>query len=409
MAIPDGARLIFENGGSTADVVAEGILTFVATHVSERSARRWRQEWLAEQLRDSYEGDFDEDIFFDDEVPPTVEEIEAARRYVQEQMRLEMALAEQRRQKGLANHPALKEHDGNKLFPRSVLDDEQTQAELLEVMRTLKRIQEARDPTISQYEWTFEGEGRCAIQFVSCMHLGGAWTFHDKIREHYDQVAQTENAHMIQVGDEIEGFPPWFRNAKSSMEQLLPLSIQEELFVTYFNQVAKKTLAGLGSQHGGAWMEARTGVNRLKELYLAENIPYFDGKGLFTLHVGEQTYHVIIAHGLKGHSQYNLTHPHIKALMTEYPNANAIIMGDRHQNGYTYRNMFTAEAEVGIQASSEKHFIQVGTAKQGADPYTMRGWSKGQPGWWWLVFLPDRHEIRATLRFADVKFWLAGG
>jgi hypothetical protein len=69
---------------------------------------------------------------------------------------------------------------------------------------------------------------------------------------------------------------------------------------------------------------------------------------------------------------------------------------------------FGWEVDAGNRESRRVLLVQTGTAKSGADKYTIRGWSKGEFEWATLVFGAKEHKIRWSWALEDVEHWLEG-
>lgn len=135
-------------------------------------------------------------------------------------------------------------------------------------------------------------------------------------------------------------------------------------------------------------------------------MPYYDGQVYLNFVVGDQTYRVAAAHEFKGHSQWNPSHPQAKALRFEYPNADVVVMGDKHFPSIQQFPAYLREYRAGNRPSPMVTLLQAGTAKTGPDPYTIRNWAAGYLGWPILVFDADQHRVRHTWYLEDAQAWL---
>lgn len=314
--------------------------------------------------------------------------------------------AGQRRATGEAMRPTPLPRDGNQAYPLPLVDHEERVERILRAASELAEIMDQADPIITHYERAFDTDCPVAILGAGCFQMGGRYTFHRKFREEFDRLLGHERFFAVFLGDEIDGFWPWFHNVKSVVEQPISPRVQVLLFESYLERLAPKVLCGMWSQHGSQWFEARTGDNPLKKMYMKYDIPYFDGKAYLTLHVGSQTYHFGMSHEFPGSSLHNPTHPHIRALRTDFPSADVIMMADKHQYAQMERQIYQYEAEAGLRASPYVQLLQVGTAKIGPDPYSIRGWSRGQGDWPIIVLYPDRHLVKVTRHWEDAVQWL---
>lgn len=60
-------------------------------------------------------------------------------------------------------------------------------------------------------------------------------------------------------------------------------------------------------------------------------------------------------------------------------------------------------------APRKQWYVQVGTAKTGPDPYTIKSWSPGTWEWPILIFRPDSHQIVSTTDLKLAKVLIAEG
>lgn len=240
------------------------------------------------------------------------------------------------------------------------------------------------------------------IQWATCAHLGGRWTFHRAFKEAYQRVLDTPHFYLGLLGDEIEGFLSSFRDASSSANQLIPTKFQTQVLKRVVQELHEggKLICGSTSQHGGKWLEQQVGFNPLKQYYLDAKVPYFDGMAQIDLRVGQQSYVVGLAHELPGSSLYNDLHPQARAHKWRWPNADLVVSGDKHVYANGEFTSYPDEFEAGRKGSPYTRLISVGTAKTGPDPFTIKRWSKGIFEWPFTVFWPDEHRIEANRRYS---------
>lgn len=267
------------------------------------------------------------------------------------------------------------------------------------------------DPMLTHEEITFNTDRPIGILFPSCAHLGGRYTYYKQVRELFDRVLEIPNLFWGPLGDDIEGFRPDFIDKRSSMEQIYSLPEQWQLLSGMLDRLAAKNklLWGVASQHGGDWDRRKTGDNPVKRIYLNHDVPFFDGQAYLKLKVGKQTYNVAMAHEFPGSSIYNKLHPHTRALLFNFPNADVVIQGDKHSYAMLQDTHYIWEVDAGNRESPDVWKIQVGTAKTGPDPYTIKSWSRGRFEWPILVFDSESHTIYGTRNINHAEHWLKNG
>lgn len=287
------------------------------------------------------------------------------------------------------------------------LPDEFDLEEALDIADRLQAMMDVIDPVITSVEMRFPARP-VAIMFSSCSHIGGRYTWYKALRETFDRLEATDRLYVALMGDEIEGFLPGFRDAQAVADQVLPIKVQRAILSSYLKRwsEAGKVLFGCHSQHGGEWYERAVGLNPVKEEFQRSETCFFDGRGLVKMWVGEQLYVLAVAHSFKGSSIYNPNHPQRRASLFDYPSADVVAQGDKHR--YAAQNMSdrVEEYHAGLRPSPLIWHIQAGTAKTGADKYTIRGWQRGWFEWPVLVFYPDKHIVKQAFELKDLGYLL---
>lgn len=270
---------------------------------------------------------------------------------------------------------------------------------LFDLAKRMQQAIDSVDPVITHAERRFEGDSPVGILFVSCAHLGSRYTFYDEFLALFRRVLATPNLFWLSLGDDVEGFLASFPDASAVTDQAIANpKVQRAMLARILDKLAErgKLLAGCASQHGGDWIRRRTGDDPIKDLYLERDVPYFDGKRLFTLTVGEQTYQIALAHEFPGFSMWNPSHAQRRAGTFDFPSADVVVMGDKHKGAVQRLTLPPFEFDAGLRPSFVQWLVQVGTMKQGLDKYSIRGWSRGVLEWPILVFHPHEHYIEWT-------------
>jgi len=270
--------------------------------------------------------------------------------------------------------------------PQAWLEDMQRQAD-----RALRA-----DPVITTDVFTISTDGPFVFVPFSCMHLGGRYTAYKEFKVVYDWLLNRPNVYVGSLGDDIEGFHAQFPDAAAIQDQLLNVEEQLEVLKFIMEPLTStgRLLFGCGSQHGGDWTKRKQGHNPIKKMYLDFGVPFYDGPAYVKFKVGPQEYHVALGHQFPGNSMYNPNHPQMRALRFRFPLADAVIMGDKHITAVQKAPSYPDEVEMGNRQSPVTWLVQVGTAKTGPDPYTVRGgWHKGMLGWPAMLFHADKHRL----------------
>lgn len=261
--------------------------------------------------------------------------------------------------------------------------------------RQQARRKNLADPIITQDELTFDGNKSVGIIFTSCAHIGGRYTAYEDFDALYQKTLSIPRLYWGSLGDDIEGYLSQFPDQEAVRSQLVAVDDQIDVLEAIIEELSdhNKLIFGCQSQHGGLWFQRRHGDNPIKEAYLARNISFFDGSGYVRLNVGTETYFVAFAHEFPGFSQDNPSHPQGRALRRRFPNADLVVMGDKHTPAYQKICIYQDEFEMGNRASPYAVLLQAGTAKTGPDKYTISRWPVGELGWPIVVFHPSVHKI----------------
>ena len=239
------------------------------------------------------------------------------------------------------------------------------------------------------------------------MHLGGRYTAYDEFKEVFQRALNIPHLYFAMMGDDIEGFPSYFFDVKAVQDQLIQRDRQLLLLEHVLDRInqANKLLYGTGSQHGGKWQEKKEGKNDVKDMYLHTfNVPFYDGAAYLTFKVGQEEYLVATAHEFPGNSQYNPSHPQKRALLTRFPNADIVVMGDKHTPAMQYQTVYTDEVDKGNRRGSGVWLLQSGTMKTGPDHFAVtNGYPRGEMGWPIAVFHPKFHCVEVTLSLGRVE------
>lgn len=264
-----------------------------------------------------------------------------------------------------------------------------------------------RDPIITHDEFSIDTDKPIGILFVSCMHLGGQYTFYPEFRSIYDKALQIPNLYWGSLGDDIDGFAAYFSDTQAVEDQLINVPQQLALLEAVLSPLAEtnRLLFGCGSQHPAKWERHRTGKDSVKQIYMNFGVPYFDGAGYVKLQVGDITYFVALAHEFPGSSMWNPNYAHARASRLRFPMADVVVAGDKHSMSYQHYQAYIDEWKMGNRQSPDVHLLQAGTAKNGPDPYTIKNFPTGGMGWPIVIFSPHEHCIRVVDRLDDaIKF-----
>lgn len=277
--------------------------------------------------------------------------------------------------------------------------------EWIEQLSSIQDLRLKAEPHTTVAEVKIKTGGR-PIGFVptSCWHLGGLYTNHREFRERFQEVLAIDRLYWGTHGDEWENFPPGW--GMTVYINLMPPHLQRQLVAKIVDKLheAGSLLYSCWSNHP-AFTERLTGEDPSAAIYM-DKIPYFRGKGILKLSVDEQMYIMSLAHKLPGASIHNPTHSQGRQL-GQVPQADFVIEGHRHSYAYQEQAHRLESYDAGLQQNRVAHLVQVGTAKDGPDPYTMRSWSRGEFTWPCFVLSATQHEIHRVYDTDALKWYLA--
>lgn len=286
------------------------------------------------------------------------------------------------------------------------LPSEPTFEELIQLARDSQKAMNGVDPILTYKTIPIPTEDTIGIIFASCIHLGSRYVKHEEFAALLEQILETPGIYFFDLGDQVEGMEGFF-DVGSASEQSLPSPLlQRKLLAHVLDKLAdsNKLLCGFAGQHGAQWQDRKSGVDPIKQMYLARGIPYFDGQAYITVEVGSQSYEIFAGHQLPGHSQWNKHHAHRRASVFRAPTADIVVQGDRHQGGVQW----ITNDSWSPRSPEIQWFVQAGTAKTGPDPYTIGKWKVGTWEYPILLFRADRHEVGQARDLSQAQALLEG-
>jgi hypothetical protein len=286
--------------------------------------------------------------------------------------------------------------------------DELTLEDFVDLVRQNQHAVDSVDPILTTETIKLDTDAPVGIIFVSCSHLGSRYVNHKAFAELLHQVLDIPRLYWFALGDDTEGMTGFFDVASAHEQALADPRLQRRMLALVLDQLAEKNklLCGFAGQHGADWERRKRGADPIKNMYLDRGVPYFDGQSFIKLQVGEQTYKLFAAHQLPGNSMYNKNHPQKRAALWKAPSADVVVMGDKHTYSVQQEAVDTFEYLAGERPSYLRWLVQVGAAKTGPDPYTIKSWSPAVWEWPILIFRPDRHCIAQAADLELARYML---
>lgn len=290
------------------------------------------------------------------------------------------------------------------LFP----DIAKPELDVDEVLDQLEAIQSLRmriEPVTTVATIKIQTQKPIAFIPTSCWHLGGLYTAYRGFRIKMNELLSIDRLYWGSHGDDWESFPPGW--AMTVFNNLLPPYIQRQLVAKIVDKLHQngKLLYSCWGNHP-AFMERLTGEDPQRVVY-CEKVPYFSGRGVVKLYVGEQLYVLSVAHSFPGSSIHNPSHSQGRQLDKQVPQADFIIQGHKHDYAYQERTHHVEAYDAGLQENLTAHLVQTGTAKDGPDPYSLRGWNRGVFIWPTFVLSAKSHAIHRVYDTAALLWYLS--
>jgi hypothetical protein len=306
------------------------------------------------------------------------------------------------------NRPQIPDHPTPQY--QNEVPEDLTLDEFVELARRTQKATESVDPIFVNETIKLDADAPVGIIFVSCAHLGSRYVNHAKFVDLLDRVLDIPRLYWFALGDETEGFTGFFDVASAHEQALADPKLQRKMLSLVLDKLAAKNklLCGFASQHGSDWDRRKRGEDPIKKMYLERGIRYFDGQAYIKLQVGEQTYKLLAAHEFPGNSMYNKNHAQKRAALWKAPNADMVVMGDKHTYAIQKESVDTLEYLAGDRPSYMRWLVQVGAAKTGLDPYTIKTWSPAVWEWPIMIFRHDEHKIAQAEDLKMAEYMLTG-
>lgn len=229
-----------------------------------------------------------------------------------------------------------------------------------------------------------------AIVSASDLHLGGGFTNHRLLKQTMLYIME-HNLYLGLTGDAIEGFIAGEKPAETQEQMPSSVKAQRSAYRSLIRDLDWRLLWMAWGDHDAKWFEKLIGENVIKQEF-HDKVPYFQGRGIIRLYLGEQEYFIQCNHAEMMRSQWNPNHPNRRQYERYFP-ADVNISGHLHKPAFQMFHHYDMVRDMGVNLGGESWLIQNGTFKTGPDPYTIRGWSRGVMGCPTIVFSHKGHDV----------------
>ena len=284
------------------------------------------------------------------------------------------------------------EVDPHPQFPDMEWPEDIHWTEFFDTWEKVNKQHQAIDPIIETLTIDLSHVKRdISIVSASDLHLGGGFTNHRKLKETMQFIIKQPHMYLGLTGDSIEGFIPGDKPAETQEQMPSSVKAQRSAYRSLVRDLDWKLLWMAWGDHDAKWYEQLIGENIIKQDF-HDKIPYFQGRGIIRLLLGEEEYFIQCNHAEMARSQWNVNHPQRRAYEKYFP-ADVNISGHLHKPAFQMFHHYDMLREMGINLGGEAWLIQNGTFKTGPDVYTIRGWSRGVLGCPTIVFSSKGHDV----------------
>lgn len=172
------------------------------------------------------------------------------------------------------------------------------------------KIAQNREELSKKYKYFADGVVEITLPRTSILNAWGdlhMWeegTHHERIKDEADLIRKTKDSYFILGADLVGGI---FWGGESGGEQMASLTLQHQTMKSLFEACKNKTLVGVSGEHDSKWA-AKTGADPYADFTEKTGAPYVRGVGEVLVHVGKQTYKIVLQHKVRGHSFQNPVH-----------------------------------------------------------------------------------------------------
>ena len=229
------------------------------------------------------------------------------------------------------------------------------------------------------------------VLLMTDTHFGSVKVDTGLLNEHLDIVEGQSNFFMVHNGDHTDNFNA-YRFASGMSENPIPPYMQARIWSMRMVEMDRKSKVGaLGFGNHDDWMFDTSQMDYYDSFFAQIQAPILNQGGRLTILLGNQTYHLAMAHRYWGTSKLNPTNVCKRYLEHEYPEADIVFIGHTHQSeGLHFER--GGKDRIGVIGGTYKD-RDTWARKQGI------GGRSGSPGWM-LMLWPNERRMQL---FKDVK------
>lgn len=165
------------------------------------------------------------------------------------------------------------------------------------------------------------------VSFIGDAHIGAADTDYNRLLKEVEAIANTPNGYVVTVGDLTDGF---FWGGQTQSEEIMSLDEQHQVVRSLYDKLKGRVIAGVSGEHDSKWA-ARNGPDPYGDFAEQTGGHYIRGTAEIEVEVEDQSYNLLVAHKMPGHSMYNKNHPTFRAARFGIQGADILVSAHRHQ------------------------------------------------------------------------------
>ncbi|MFX0077146.1 MAG: hypothetical protein ACFE96_17000 [Candidatus Hermodarchaeota archaeon] len=165
-----------------------------------------------------------------------------------------------------------------------------------DVVKKAEELEESYTDSIGYDEVEFELPERACLFFLTDPHVGNPHTRHKKITKTVDLISKKPNTYGIGGGDYCDNFE---NKRPGSYDQVLSIPQQKDFIKQIFERLRGKMLAVVQGCHD-EWMYNREEFDLSQYLSKHSQGKPLGFGGVLKIHIGEQTYKILVRHKISG-------------------------------------------------------------------------------------------------------------
>jgi hypothetical protein len=198
-----------------------------------------------------------------------------------------------------------------------------------------------------------------ALVLTADWHLGSISCDYMSFLRNHEFMLNTDGMYMGVVGDTIDNFYQ-FSNAHAILSQAIPPAKQRRLLGEIFHALLEKNkLLFVGYGNHETRDEKWFGDNLVARM-VEERIPYFSGKGILKLYVGDQIYTILVMHKTGANSKINTLYG-AKMEYSRYFPADVVVTAHTHVPAIESYYHYGAAGRAGFPFGGDSWLVKTGT------------------------------------------------